>query len=499
MANQKDSNGSSDTTNAQMQEILVKMSDIISGMNTKEDPYARDYGVGYFDPPPAGEERIFLPAGMTIPNAMTTLRTAYKQQEEMKRVLHYIEGYPLLGAWAMMEALREIFGTVFQQATMSMFGPNPPMMVEMQVSPTEHVTVPWGKITIATFDKEEYLQTSMDIDGRMPRFIIAGEVRQKHEKLIARVAQRAREILKERHPWRGQVLELDLEWIENGNFDPINDQPKFVEIHVDPDRLKLDPHIDQQVRAELFGRIRYPEVIDELGVSKRTGVLLSGLYGTGKSLTAKVAAHYAQENGWTFLYVKNPNHSVHAMRLAQGFVYELYGAVVFVEDIDLLGTDRSNTNVNGLLNEMSGLGSDLRILTVFTTNHIDKIAQAMRRGRRIDVSVEYPIPSHETIVEMVRYYAPHLAEKYTLEEMVAVLGEPMHNFVGAFVESTIDAAKLHAHMMNEEMDVKHIANAAVARRQEVDAALGIKPPSDVHPAVAAHNRLVEDVLAKTGK
>ena len=73
--------------------------------------------------------------------------------------------------------------------------------------------------------------------------------------------------------------------------------------------------------------------------------------------------------------------------------------IVIVEDVDLIGEERSrNNNCNTpvlfeLLNQMDGLGDDADILFLLTTNRPEAIEPALAsRPGRIDQAIEIPTP-----------------------------------------------------------------------------------------------------------
>src|SRR6185369_1993373 len=106
------------------------------------------------------------------------------------------------------------------------------------------------------------------------------------------------------------------------------------------------------------------------GQSLKRGIAFVGDYGTGKTLLASDVARVAVENGWTFIYVKEPAELSEALRYAQQY----QPVVVFAEDADRIAGPERTATVNALLNQLDGIdGKAARIMTIVTSNAPDKI------------------------------------------------------------------------------------------------------------------------------
>lgn len=124
-----------------------------------------------------------------------------------------------------------------------------------------------------------------------------------------------------------------------------------------------------------------------------TSVLLLGP--PGKSKTESIKA-LLNESGHDALYVKSfttpfgPEHGVktifdHARRHSP--------CILVLEDLDAMVTD---TVRSYLLNELDGLAQNDGILTIATTNHPERIDDAiLNRPSRSDVKYHFDLPTHE--------------------------------------------------------------------------------------------------------
>ncbi len=130
----------------------------------------------------------------------------------------------------------------------------------------------------------------------------------------------------------------------------------------------------------------------------KRGILLHGPPGTGKTLSAMYLA--AQMPGRTVLLLTGAGMGL--IETACALARMLAPATVVLEDVDLIGTQRSHQTVDAnallfeLLNQMDGLADDVDILFVLTTNRPDILEPALAsRPGRIDQAIEIPPPDAE--------------------------------------------------------------------------------------------------------
>jgi AAA+ superfamily predicted ATPase len=130
----------------------------------------------------------------------------------------------------------------------------------------------------------------------------------------------------------------------------------------------------------------------------KRGILLYGPPGTGKTLTAMYLV--AQMPGRTVLLLTG--HGMNSIETACRLARLLEPTTVVLEDVDLIGTERNNQTVGAnallfeLLNQMDGLGEDVDILFVLTTNRPDILEPALAaRPGRVDQAIEVPAPDAE--------------------------------------------------------------------------------------------------------
>ncbi|MFB6292763.1 MAG: CDC48 family AAA ATPase [Halonotius sp.] len=214
----------------------------------------------------------------------------------------------------------------------------------------------------------------------------------------------------------------------------------------------LDDELDM-VREMIELPMRHPELFQALGIKPPQGVLLHGPPGTGKTLIAKAVA---TEIDATFQTISGPEimsrfHGESEERLREVFetAEENDPAIVFIDEIDSIAPQRDDTQgdvesrvVAQLLSLMDGLKDRGRITVIGTTNRIDAVDPALRRGGRFDREIEVGAPDTHGRAEILRIHTREmpLGDGVDLDQYAA----STHGFVGADLESLIREAAMNA-------------------------------------------------------
>lgn len=386
-------------------------------------------------------KQIVLPEDMDLREAIVHLERRMEEDERVVAVYEIIEAFPLDGAHALTMSLSETFGWTGLIPTPGFFGSKPPAMVGVNVGAGETVQVPWGRIRVPGVDG--YVQTTVHVDKKtgQPRFAITGEVRRKHERKIAEIADRAREYVRNHSIYAGKAIRVNFERIgDPEEASPTDFNPQFIDVTgVKVDELIFSEEVKAAVNINLFTPITNTEHCRKHGIPLKRGVLLAGQYGTGKTLTAYCAAHLAEKNGWTFLYLEKVDQLPMAINFAN-----LYGpCVIFAEDIDeVMGTQERNEKVNGVLNTIDGLDSkSSEVIVVLTTNHVENVNIAMLRPGRLDAVIHVMPPDADAVQKLIKMYARGLlAKNVDLERVGAIL----KGRIPAVIREVVERSKLAA-------------------------------------------------------
>merc|ERR1712113_395096 len=171
--------------------------------------------------------------------------------------------------------------------------------------------------------------------------------------------------------------------------------------------------LDQQIteiKESVELPLTHPEYYEEMGIRPPKGVILYGPPGTGKTLLAKAVAN---QTSATFLRVvgseliqkylgDGPKLVREIFRLAD----DLSPSIVFIDEIDAVGTKRYDTTSGGereiqrtmleLLNQLDGFDERGEVKVIMATNKIETLDPALLRPGRLDRKIEFPHPTEET-------------------------------------------------------------------------------------------------------
>ncbi|KAF9669917.1 hypothetical protein SADUNF_Sadunf13G0014500 [Salix dunnii] len=89
--------------------------------------------------------------------------------------------------------------------------------------------------------------------------------------------------------------------------------------------------------------------------------------------------------------------------------------IIFIDEIDAIGTKRFDSEVSGdrevqrtmleLLNQLDGFSSDDRIKVIAATNRADILDPALMRSGRLDRKIEFPHPSEEARARILQIHS----------------------------------------------------------------------------------------------
>jgi len=175
----------------------------------------------------------------------------------------------------------------------------------------------------------------------------------------------------------------------------------------------------KEVREAVEYPLTRPEIFQRIGVEPPKGILLFGAPGTGKTLIAKAVAHEAKA---TFIRMSGSELVHKFIGEGAGLVRELFQlarerapAIVFIDEIDAVGSMRTNDGTSGsaevqrtlmqLLAEMDGFDNrgDVRIMAA--TNRADMLDPALLRPGRFDRLIEIPVPDKDARLQILMIHS----------------------------------------------------------------------------------------------
>lgn len=436
-----------------------------------------------------------LPEDLTLDRAIEVLEREKNYQNQRVALNAPIEGFVTDVAWAFYNALKDIFGWAHGVPQQGFFGDSPPRMLTVYTSPTTTVQVPWGVMAVPGLDG--YLETEVTRkDGRLV-FVLSGNIKRGDMGIVDRIVERTRQHLRTGSLYKGKAFRLRLTE-DDGSPLPLP-EPRFFEINTRlADELVFNRDIEAAIHTNVFTPIEHTETVRRLGIPMKRGILLTGTYGTGKSMTSTVVAHKATDHGWTFILVERQNDLVDVLRLAR----EYAPAVVFCEDIDRVTHGRRSMSMDELLNVVDGVeAKSAELMVIFTTNDVESINQAMLRPGRLDAVIEVRPPDAEAVQRLMVLYGRGLvAHDADLAEASAMMaGE-----IPAVVQEVVERSKLAAIRRDPHMEFgpgsitgDDLVTAAHSMRNQLDL-LRPKRPDTRSERVKAATILAEATLFANG-
>uniref|UniRef100_A0A7M4F987 Peroxisomal biosis factor 1 n=1 Tax=Crocodylus porosus TaxID=8502 RepID=A0A7M4F987_CROPO len=198
---------------------------------------------------------------------------------------------------------------------------------------------------------------------------------------------------------------------------------------------------------------KYPELFAKLPIRQRTGVLLYGAPGTGKTLLAHVVA---QESRMNFISIKGPELLSKYIGASEQAVRELFiraqaakPCIVFFDEFDSIAPRRGHDNtgvtdrvVNQLLTQLDGVEGLQGVYVLAATSRPDLIDPALLRPGRLDKCIYCPPPDQTSRYEILKAlsHSLPLANDVDLQYLAA----KTEYFTGADLEALLYNAQLEA-------------------------------------------------------
>ncbi|KAM3596021.1 uncharacterized protein V6R79_007067 [Siganus canaliculatus] len=213
----------------------------------------------------------------------------------------------------------------------------------------------------------------------------------------------------------------------------------------------------REVRQQLMDTIllpaKYPILFSNLPIRHRSGILLYGAPGTGKTLLARAVA---KDSGMNFISIKGPELLSKYIGASEQGVRDVFQraqaakpCVLFFDEFDSLAPRRGHDStgvtdrvVNQLLTQLDGVEGLQGVYVLAATSRPDLIDPALLRPGRLDKSLYCPPPDLEARVEILRALSAGvpLAADVDLDQLAAAT----ELFTGADLKALLYNAQLEA-------------------------------------------------------
>jgi ATPase family associated with various cellular activities (AAA) len=176
------------------------------------------------------------------------------------------------------------------------------------------------------------------------------------------------------------------------------------------DTVVLPPAVIEGIERQVLGVARHGGRLLASGQHLKRGVLLHGAPGTGKTHTVRYLI--GQLAGVTVVILSG--HALRWIDQACSVARLLAPSVVVIEDVDLIAEERGpglgpHPLLFQLLNEMDGLGEDVDVTFLLTTNRPDLLEAALAaRPGRVDHAAELPLPDADARRRLIELYRGRL-------------------------------------------------------------------------------------------
>jgi hypothetical protein len=369
------------------------------------------------------------PTKMDMRHAVTALQRHIKASEEEVGITEFFDGYyPLEAATGFVKAMEVLHGWADAIARDTWFGKIKPQIKSVRIGPNpgDITQVPMGDFNVPGVEKP--ITTGISSNGV---FYVMGSVKMAEKSVITAIIEEARKIIRDHSIYRAKALRFEVD--DNGRL-PNNFEPEFINLQsVDPNELVHSEDTQNSIDINVWAPIVHTAEFRRHKIPLKRSALLSGPFGTGKTMTALVTAKLCVGNGWTFIMLDKPQGLAEAIKFAQRY----QPAVIFAEDIERVAGDRGDEG-NKLLNTIDGLVKGHDIFTILTTNDQDAITEAMRRAGRIDVVIPVMAPDGPAAVKLVRMYSRGLIKPST---NIDGLKEHVSGWTSAFLRGLVERAK----------------------------------------------------------
>lgn len=236
----------------------------------------------------------------------------------------------------------------------------------------------------------------------------------------------------------------------------------------------LDKELINVLRRCLSTRAYKPETIEKLGIKHVKGLLLYGVQGTGKTLTArKIGGLISNKppkvvNGPEIMnkYIGESEKNIRELFVeAMSDKSEELHIIIF-DEIDAIckrrqGNSSSGSNVNDsivnqLLTMLDGYTSLNNIFVIGMTNRKDLLDEALLRPGRLEVHLEIGLPDRKGREQIFRIHTKKMTVNNMIEGFDAGLfAEMTENYTGAEIEAVVRNAanrSLHENLLSDGKD-----------------------------------------------
>jgi len=179
------------------------------------------------------------------------------------------------------------------------------------------------------------------------------------------------------------------------------------------DNIYIDDHDKKKLVSSLDRFTTSEKVFDKFGIPYKLNILLAGVAGMGKTTLAHtIASEYKKK-----IFIFPISQQVDDMALMEAVEQIESNSIFLCEDIDCIFKDRverdsgkNRVTLSCILNILDGMLTKKGIITILTTNYIDRLDDALKRPGRIDLILEFKHASNYQIIQMIKNFYPTMID-----------------------------------------------------------------------------------------
>ena len=269
---------------------------------------------------------------------------------------------------------------------------------------------------------------------------------------------------------------------------------------------------------EIVDFLKSPDKYNHYGARMPKGIILYGDPGTGKTLLAKAIAGEASV---PFYAVSGSDFIQMYVGVGASRIRNLFKkakakgkAVIFIDEIDAIGKQRSSSKnnnsderdqtLNALLTEMSGFKDSDGIIVIAATNRLDILDEALLRPGRFDRHIEVSLPDINAREKILNLYFKNKPVGDDLN--LRTIAQNTSYFSGAKLENLVNESAIIACKLNAPyITMEHVDKAfstVVAGQEKLDRSalkkeeLKLTAYHEVGHALISHLLVPEEKISK---
>ena len=201
------------------------------------------------------------------------------------------------------------------------------------------------------------------------------------------------------------------------------------------DDVILPENILECAKNNVFELFKVSKILAENNIAMKRGVIFSGPPGVGKTMLIKSIINHVDS---TVIYVL-PSHikNIKDINLICEMAKDLAPTLLVIEDIDYIAEDRNDSQLTGLaielMNKLDGLESMDGVITLASTNMVEKIENAIKnRPGRFDRVIRFDEPNEECRLKMLYNFTKNckLEKDVNLEK----IAQKTKGMTGAYIK-----------------------------------------------------------------